>query len=304
MGTTNKAQSAPKKQEIVNTETNVNLKDYQGLAKIRDTYHINTKKSEEGSLLFHLKETQRRQTEAKTKGLDVIEFSIEFSYFREGKNSFELLGFMQPVTALKYGLTDRISHAYCMQILNSYSELNYFGMTSQIEVNTNKAKQLSEARKAFLETNQSEKNLHDYLCKIDALFNAPTKDKKTGKLVTPIYGNEVIKTLFEKNLYSLIAWENKQRFNVENIKAVCNKIASSLTENSKLNHAQISYLLDKIDKKEKSILLGSQYKTIEGGTLANELIEKINKAKQAVKETRSNVQTARKEAKEKNQVAK
>lgn len=324
MGTTKKAVNkvVNAKNETIKVEakeTKILLTEYRKKASERNTYHEQTKATEEASLFFHLKETQRRENEylqrlqneinalpndltkeQKTEKINEIKerypitFALPYKYFREGKNVFELLGFMRPVNALQYGITDKVSHKKAVEIFNDYSENNHFGHVTIIESNTLRASKLSEVRKAYLSSTQTEKDLHKYLCDIDSLFNAPTKNKKTNSIEVPMYGASVVKLLFKNSLFTLISWEQKQRFDSETLTKALLSFCEGLTSNTKLTYTQIRYLLSKVDKKTQSKILALNIENKSGDSQANDLLDKIEETKQAKETQRKAVQTQRK----------
>lgn len=318
-----------KAQKLIQKEL---LSDYKTKAENRDKYHIDTKRIEEGSVLHHLKDTQRREFEYQKEiisneiknfetdkakelkkesykvtnadiknlisenSLKISEvytpYAIDYAYFRQGANIFKLLGFLTPANAIMYGLNDKVKHSTAIKLLSDYSEQNYFAHITAIEAKFLKADALSEARKTFLATSRTEKQLHTYLLKIDALFNVQSKDKGIKK-----YGSATAKALFKNALYSLIKLQNSH-FESVDLKKICIDIALTATDKSKFNEAQKRFIFEHLDKAQTSKFLASGFETIEGGNEALKLLNDIEAAKNETKNQRSKVQTERKAKKE------
>ena len=264
------------------------LSDYIAKANKRDLFHIEEKRKEDASLLHHLKDTQRR--EAELIEADIIPFTIDYKYFREGQNVFKLLGFLTPASAILYALTDKVRHSTAIKLLSDYSEVNYFANVTTIEAKFAKADILSEERKKFLATSKTEIQTHKFLLKVDSIFNVTPKGKDVKK-----YGTATAKALFKHNLYSLIQLQNSH-FEVETIKKMSLDIVLSTTDKSKFNEAQKRFLLDNIEAKNVNKFLATGFETIEGGTKALELLNAIETAKEETKAQRSKVQSERKKA--------
>jgi len=203
---------------------NNTAKQFESELKNLVKFHKVEQANEQKSIFHHLRMIEKRQSETLKANKDVLTFNLE--YMKQGKNVFELVGFLTPLSVLNYNITDSLNHNLTLETLEKYTLLTHFQRLNEIESCVKKANVVSELRKVYFDGLKAfNENLTELSNANRALSNAQKSleifNKKVSNLKTLTPKLEVEKTEIETTLKGAQSLVNTLQAN--NKKLVCSE---------------------------------------------------------------------------------